>query len=165
MQPLDSTGLRADIASTWTDVLRTLEDIELLSDHPGTIEVRAAANILHDFYTGIESIAERIALAFEGDLPQGRDWHAALLRRMAAAIPRRRPELFSAELAHRLDEYLRFRHVVRHSYGFRLNAGRVSQLLRDVKPLAQDVGSAVAEFDRFLASLNQDQAPDDLKGA
>lgn len=156
MQPLDSAGLRADLASTWTDIVRSLDDIRLLPRDLGPIEARAAANILHDFYTGVESIAERIALAFEGDLPQGRDWHAALLRRMATAIPGRRPELFSHEVARRLDEYLRFRHVVRHNYGFRLDRERVSQLLQGVAPLASDVAEAIARFDAFLASLSDD---------
>lgn len=158
MQPLDSIGLRADIAATWSDVLRSLDDLALLSTSLGAIETRAAATILHDFYTGVESIAERIALAFEGDLPQGRDWHAALLRRMATSIPDRRPELFNLELAHSLEEYLRFRHVVRHNYGFRLDPQRVSQLLQNVRPLASEVGAAIARFDAFLALLSDTPA-------
>jgi hypothetical protein len=35
------------------------------------VEVRAAAGILHDFYTGAERLFARVAVGLEGEVPKG----------------------------------------------------------------------------------------------
>jgi hypothetical protein len=66
----------------------------------------ALAGFLHHFYTGLESIFERIALAFEGSLPQGPHWHRDLLRSMAIEILRVRPAVLRQEYAPLLIGFL-----------------------------------------------------------
>lgn len=50
------------------------------------IEVRAAGSILHDFYSGIEKIFRRVAVAMNNKLPKNEDWHKELLSQMAEPI-------------------------------------------------------------------------------
>ena len=85
----------------------------------------ATALNLHDFYTGLERLLRHIAAEIDGHVPAGAEWHQELLRQMATQLPRIRPAVFSKETIKRLDEYLRFRHVVRHVYAFEFDPQRI----------------------------------------
>jgi hypothetical protein len=56
-----------------------LQEIQI----PTFKEIRATASILHDFYSGIEKIFEKIALTIDNSLPSGEEWHIELLSQMA----------------------------------------------------------------------------------
>jgi hypothetical protein len=44
-----------------------------------------------------------------------------------------RKQIFSNESQKKLEEYMRFRHFVRHSYGFRLEWDRMKDLTKGIK--------------------------------
>lgn len=75
---------------------------------------------LHDFYSGLERIFHYAAANIDRSVPEGREWHRELLRQMGVALPGVRPPILSADTVRALDEYLRFRHVVRNIYAFEL---------------------------------------------
>jgi len=54
-----------------------------IGGEPNYIEIRASSSILHDFYTGIEKIFERIALSVDKKFPKGDKWHIDLLTQMS----------------------------------------------------------------------------------
>ncbi len=113
----------------------------------------AIALNLHDFYTGLERVLRYIATEVDGHVPAGAEWHQELLRQMATPLPQIRPAVFSNETIKRLDEYLRFRHVVRNVYAFEFDPQRMRPL---VKALAGDfaqVKGELAVFIDFLAGL------------
>ena len=83
---------------------------------------------LHNFYTGCERIFQIVASELNSALPTGYDWHKRLLERMAIAHEGR-PSFISADTVKLLEKYLAFRHVVRHIYGYELEAERVAQLV------------------------------------
>ena len=87
--------------------------LEQLDGSPTTLELRGLGSILHDFYTGIEQIMERIATTFDGELPAGANWHVQFLDRMTSEIESVRPAVLSSDLADALRPYLRFRHLFR----------------------------------------------------
>jgi len=91
-----------------------------IEDKPSFIEVRAAGSILHDFYCGVERILERIALSVDKNLPKGENWHIELLLQMAKPLAEIRDMIITKALLQNLKEYLRFRHLFRHIYGFEL---------------------------------------------
>lgn len=91
-------------------------------------DMAALGYLLHNFYNGCESIFQRIAKVFENSLPQ-EEWHAALIMRMRLSIEGIRPAVISSETANQLDEYRRFRHFFRHSYGVDLKWERMVPLL------------------------------------
>ncbi len=74
----------------------------------------AVALNLHNFYTGLERVLYHIAATLDEAVPESRDWHQELLKQMAEERPQIRPAVISEETRELLDEYLRFRHVVRN---------------------------------------------------
>ena len=52
---------------------------------PTVAEKAALAAILHSFYTGVENIFKRVAIALDGGSPQGSFWHSDLIKSMSCA--------------------------------------------------------------------------------
>jgi hypothetical protein len=133
------------------DELRTLERVvdrvrealESLSERPTQLEVRGLASYLHDFYTGVESIFERIAVRIDGGLPKSAQWHIDLLDQMAEAREGVRPAVIDTRLWGLLKEYLEFRHFLRHAYGYELSWLKM-------RPLAEGMADIFAQLDRGL---------------
>ncbi|MBI1928465.1 nucleotidyltransferase domain-containing protein [Candidatus Poribacteria bacterium] len=111
---------------------------------------RALASYVEDFYTGCERICERVAVTLDGGLPTGEHWHRELLRQMGEPGGSGRPALFGQDLSSDIDEYRRFRHRVRHIYGYELEANRVVTLARQAVPLLVRLQEAVETFCRWL---------------
>lgn len=87
-------------------------------------DLMAMAAYLHHFYTGVESMFERISRQIDGGPHKTGDWHRELLKSMAIELEGLRPAVISRELMEELDEYRRFRHLFRHAY-----AGELRTLL------------------------------------
>ena len=113
----------------------------------------AVALNLHDFYTGLERILRHIAAEIDGHLPAGGEWHQELLRQMAIPLPRIRPAIFSNETIKRLDEYLRFRHVVRHVYAFEFDPQRIKPLAEALTGDFAQVKDELSVFIDYLEGL------------
>jgi len=78
--------------------------------------VEAAALRLHSFYTAVERCLLLISRVVNGGTPsKGEGWHRRLLERMATATEQR-PAVFKEVTQAGLQEYLRFRHLVRNLY-------------------------------------------------
>jgi predicted nucleotidyltransferase len=125
---------------------------------PDEIQVQGGGKYLHDFYNGVERIFERIAVRVDEDLPAGTNWHTLLLQRMSRPFGSRRPAVIDHALEVELSEYLRFRHLFRHTYGYDLEWERVrelSQALPDVLAALQ------AQVAAFLAALEVPQSDND----
>jgi hypothetical protein len=120
---------------------------------PTTLELRGAADLLHDWYCGVEKALEQVAQLLDGGLPTGAHWHRTLLERMSEEVPGVRPEVLSAEVAAEVDEFLRFRHLFRSLYGFELRWDRVAPLLEHLPRLHPRVVQDVARFVAFLRQL------------
>jgi predicted nucleotidyltransferase len=101
-------------------VENTEEALALLSDDPSQFELHGLAAYLHQLYTGVESIFERIAVWSGEGLPRGEYWHVDLLNQMAEEQAGVRPAVINEPLRARLREYLGFRHFFRHAYGYTL---------------------------------------------
>jgi predicted nucleotidyltransferase len=133
---------------------RIAQGLEAALERAGTVPdefaTRALASYVDDFYKGCERICERVAVTLDGGLPQGEKWHQALLGQMGEPGGSGRPPLWSGSLLLDLDEYRRFRHRVRHIYGYELEAERVLVLARGVGPLLARVREAVVVFREWL---------------
>jgi hypothetical protein len=105
---------------------------------------------LHSFYSGLERLFQLIATAIDGSMPEGANWHQALLEQMAQELPGVRPAVLSQATREALDEYRGFRHVVRHVYAFRLDAVRMRPLVQDIPGVWSHVRSELMAFSRFL---------------
>ena len=115
--------------------------------------VDSVALNLHDFYTGLERIFEQIASVVDQSVPAAHDWHRELLRQMVIGIPGLRPHVISAETAAVVDEYRRFRHVVRNVYAFELDPERVERLGDAVGPAFERISGELLAFAAFVEGL------------
>lgn len=64
-----------------------------------------------------------------------------------------RPPVISAETAQRLDEYLRFCHVVRSVYGFDLDLDRVARLIEAYPSVWRQSEQEIQAFIVWLKAL------------
>jgi hypothetical protein len=101
--------------------------------------------MLHSFYTGIENILKRIAVALDGGLPKGENWHRDLLASMAKPGAHR-PAALSPAARLALRQYLGFRHVFRQGYGFDLQWEKMSGLVGQCEATWRLVQAELAAF-------------------
>ncbi|MEO0769509.1 MAG: hypothetical protein AAFY72_08750 [Cyanobacteria bacterium J06649_4] len=105
---------------------------------------------LHGFYNGIEGLLENIATSLDKNLPGGSSWHRELLEQMAEDFPGVRPAVISADTLTILDEYLRFRHVVRNIYSYRIDPELLAPLAEGANNAFTKVSLELSEFSRWL---------------
>ncbi|MCY7273577.1 MAG: hypothetical protein LH702_07480 [Phormidesmis sp. CAN_BIN44] len=105
---------------------------------------------LHSFYNGLEHLFELIAIHIDDARPEGTNWHQTLLGQMASEIPQVRPAVIS-ELSHdRLNDYRRFRHIVRHTYTFQFDAERIRPFIEAISMTFAQVQNELTAFAAFL---------------
>ena len=60
---------------------------------------------LHDFYSGLERLFERVAENVDEYKPDSINWHREILNQMNPDVPNVRPAIISQSLKEKLDEY------------------------------------------------------------
>jgi hypothetical protein len=116
----------------------------------------SAALNMHDCYSGLERILEQIASSVDQSVPATHDWHRELLRQMTVELKGLRPRVLSIDTVSALDEYRRFRHVVRNVYAFDLDPERISQLTAGLRPAFARARDELQVFADFLEELAQE---------
>ncbi|MBW2039979.1 MAG: hypothetical protein JRI46_10400 [Deltaproteobacteria bacterium] len=151
---MDKDNLENEIKIELENIERLLNEakglIEKINNEPDFIETRAAGSILHDFYCGIEKIFERIAVGVDKSLPTGENWHAELLFQMGKPLKDVRGKVITSEIMSTLKEYMRFRHLFRHIYGFELKWERFKDLFLRIEDTFKELTS---EIEKFLKKL------------
>ena len=107
---------------------------------------------LHGFYNGLERLFERIAKGVDNRLLSGSNWHQALLKQMATEVTDARPKVISDSILKWIDEYRRFRHVVRNVYGYDLDPDRLIELVGALPDAYNQVKQALVDFSNWLDS-------------
>lgn len=153
--------LIVDIKDDLNSIRKIADDLkeitQVLENEKGKVrgsDLMACAGYLHHYYTGIESVFERISRAFDGGLTSGGDYHRELLRSMTIEIPDIRPSIISRDLAEELDEYRRFRHMFRHSYGSELRWRKMEPLAKGIDSLTKVLLERISEFMLFVEKLS-----------
>jgi hypothetical protein len=111
---------------------------------------------LHDVYSGFERVFKQIAASVDGNVPTGVEWHRELLEQMGLDLPRLRPPVLTKDSIQRLDEYLRFRHVVRNVYTFSLDPERIGRLVKEIEPTFKQVREELLAFAGFLEKVGSE---------
>ncbi len=107
---------------------------------------------LHDYFTATEALFERVARAFDGDLPVGHGSHEALVDQMAADLAPSRPPVIDLALRHWLHDLRRFRHFFRHADSVTLEPAHVR---RHVSGLATQHPAHRDALSRFIAFVER----------
>ena len=114
---------------------------------PDFIELNAIGSILHSYYNGIESIFNMIYKATYGKTLSGTMWHSDLFNDMFEKTDKHEP-ILSKDLMPSLKEYLGFRHVFRHAYGYDLDWNKLCPLFSG---LTENWGNVKTEINKFLS--------------
>ena len=149
--------LRAEIASdlqVFAGRIEVLASLPKLAD-AGRPTLAEAAVALHHAYGAIESALSRIARAIDDGLPEGSDWHQALLHTMALAIDKVRPPVLRVETRALLQRLLGFRHFFRHAYAIDLDGTRLDDLRACAQAALPLLSEDIERFDEFLAEVDQ----------
>lgn len=115
--------------------------------------IDSASLNLHDVYSGFERIFKQIAATVDGNLPSNAEWHRELLEQMGLDLPKVRPPVLSSDSIQRLDEYLRFRHVVRNVYTFSFDPERIGRLVEELDPTFNQIEQELLAFTSFLEKV------------
>ncbi len=137
---LDTTVLRAQ--RSWLVVQKNTAEQDIYLD--------SVALNLHSYYSGLERIFELIVRTVDQATPSGETWHRELLTQVSHDIPGLRPAVINSESARRLDEYRRFRHLVRNVYAADLIPERMVDMLTDLHDLWKDIRAELLAFVDFL---------------
>ncbi|RME46017.1 MAG: nucleotidyltransferase domain-containing protein [Chloroflexi bacterium] len=142
--------IRDELTTLERVVESTEEALASFPDEPGQFELHGLAAYLHQFYTGVESIFERIAVGLGEGLPRGQYWHIDLLNQMAEEGPGGRPAVIDEPLRARLKDYLDFRHFFRHAYGYTLEW---SKMRWKVENLSSTLAMLRAQLEAFFKAI------------
>ena len=115
------------------------------SAEPDFFDLNAIGSILHSFYNGLESIFKLIHKAADGNPLTSTMWHSELLYSMFEETTSRKVVL-QKELRDSLKDYLGFRHVFRHSYGYELSWEKLNPLFSEMPNIWQKVKSCLQNF-------------------
>lgn len=114
---------------------------------------------LHGFYSGLERLFELIARHVDGALPVGEMWHRDLLQQMTQDIASVRPAVLSQDSVLALDEFRRFRHLVRNMYTMSLAPEKMAGLMSALPELWSTLRAELLAFADFLEALGQASQP------
>lgn len=154
-----TAALKEEIARERTNLNRLVGEaralLQGLRTEPTVIEIRAAGSIVHDFYTGIERIFERVAVILGPGVPRGENWHTSLLQSMELEIEDARPKVLEHDLAARLHRYLRFRHLFRYRYGYELQWEELRPLIERLEETNEELSFQLEGFVAALESFSE----------
>ena len=108
---------------------------------------------LHGFYSGLEGIFELVARHVDRVLPAGDRWHRDLLGQMTGDLPDVRPAVIAQDNGQALDEFRRFRHLVRNVYTINLVPDRIAGLMSALPVLWPKLQAELLAFCDFLDEL------------
>ncbi|MFQ5855841.1 MAG: antitoxin [Anaerolineae bacterium] len=134
-------------------VLHAWSQVQQTPDEQAYVD--SVALNLHGFYSGLERLFELIARHVDRNLPSGDTWHRDLLEQMAEEMPGVRPAVIHQTNAHALDEFRRFRHLVRNVYTFNLIPDKMEPLTSALPGLWPQVRAEMLAFADFLEALAQ----------
>ena len=155
MQPAELLELRDDLEREGLRLQRLVEGLLALQPRFSTSgeAVEAAALRLHSFYTGVERCLLLVSRVVNGGTPaKGEGWHRRLLERMALATATR-PALLREGTQQQLQEYLRFRHLVRNLYADELRPEPIALLISQLPPLWQELQADLRSFQAWLTAV------------
>ena len=118
---------------------KLLNDVKPLLDlcklkEPDIIEMTASAQVLHSFYNGIESIIVLFFKYMNEKLPNDNKWHKTLFE-MAYGDNSKNIQIFRNEIKKKMEDYLLFRHFIRHSYSSELKWNQMKPLVIEINEI------------------------------
>jgi type I restriction-modification system DNA methylase subunit len=130
---------------------KSLADVKPLLDlckirEPDIIEMTAAAQVLHSFYNGVESVIVLFFKYKDEKLPNDIRWHKTLFE-MAFGSNSNNIRIIRDDIKKKLENYLSFRHLIRHSYSSELDWNRMGPLIKEIESIWEIIKT---DFEVFI---------------
>jgi len=155
VESADLLELHDDLSRECSRLQRLVDGLNELGhrlDHSAE-SVEAAALRLHSFYTGVERMLLLVSRVVNGGTPsQGEGWHRRLLERMAMNTDTR-PAVLNEATQMELQEFLRFRHLVRNLYADELRVEPIQRLIEQLLQTWPKLEDDISGFQRWLTSI------------
>ena len=113
---------------------------------PDFIEITAAAQILHSFYNGVESVVILFLKNIGVKIPNDSRWHKALFEIMFG-VNFKKIEIIRQILKPQMEKYMYFRHFIRHSYSSELKWSEMEPLVNGLEEIWKIVKG---DFETFI---------------
>jgi hypothetical protein len=140
-----STVLFSVSTRAWARAQRASDDQDVYLD--------SAALNLHGFYSGLERLFEVVGRRLDQTVPASETWHRDLLLQMARDLADVRPAVISQENAAALDEFRRFRHLVRNVYSVNIVPAKMSRIVSVLQDLWAELHAELSAFADFMEDL------------
>ena len=99
---------------------------------PDFIEITAAAQILHSFYNGVESVAILFLKSIGEKTPNDTKWHKALFETIFGQNSKN-SAIIRYDIKEQMEKYMYFRHFIRHSYSSELKWSELETLVKNLE--------------------------------
>ena len=144
--------IRKDLDELERLVTRVERALEIACKRPEESDflIDSIALNLHGVYSGLERLFQQIAAIVDDSVPSGKEWHRELLEQMSINVIGVRPPVISENTSQILDEFLRFRYVVRNVYNLSLDGERIIKLVQQLRPVFTRVNNELISFADFL---------------
>ena len=113
---------------------------------PDVIEMTAAAQVLHSFYNGVESIIVLLIKYMNEKLPNDFKWHKTLFE-MAFGVNSKNVLIIRDDIKKKLEKFLLIRHLIRHSYGSELDWNEMGPLINEIEEIWKTIKT---DFELFI---------------
>lgn len=123
-------------------------------DADSDVYLESLVHNIENFYMGVEGIFKSIAVFTGEGIPEGPRWHSILIKGMARDIRGVRPPVLKQETREILDEYRKFRHLVRNIYTFNIIPEKVMTLARGIKKVFGAFKKDVMIFLNFIEKIS-----------
>ena len=127
--------------------------IQQVGSDERAVYLDSAALNLHGFYSGLERLFELIARHVDHSPPSGETWHRDLLHKMATVVQDVRPAVIGEQSARILDEFRRFRHLVRTVYTINFDPEKIGALVSPLSGLQSQLKAELLAFADFLEEV------------
>jgi hypothetical protein len=132
-------GIKTKIEHEISRIEKLLTDVKPLLDlckikEPDIIEMTAAAQVLHSFYNGVESVLILFFKSLNEKLPNDFKWHKTLFE-MAFGSNSKVIKIIRSDIKKNLEKYLLVRHFIRHSYSSELDWNEMEPLIKQIEDI------------------------------
>ena len=113
---------------------------------PDIIEMTAAAQVLHSFYNGVESIIVLLFKNMNEKLPNDIKWHKILFD-MTFGNNSKNLTILRNDIKNQFEKYMLFRHFIRYAYGSELKWSQMEPLINGLEKMWETIK---LDFESFI---------------
>lgn len=107
---------------------------------PDFVETTAAAQVLHSFYNGVESVVTLFLKSIHENVPNDGKWHKTLFE-VVFGKNSRNINIIRNDIKAQMEKYMYFRHFIRHSYGSELKWSEMESLVKNLEDVWETIKS------------------------